>query len=53
METVKSIAKKTGRSEAWIYILCRELGRLPTIEEVNKRKDKKGRPKKYEIKEDK
>lgn len=51
METVKSIAEKTGRSEAWIYMLCRKLGRLPTIEEVNNRKNRKGRPKKYETKE--
>lgn len=53
METVKSIAEKTGRSEAWIYTLCRELGRLPTIDEVNDRKNRKGRPKKYKTREDK
>ena len=50
-ETVKSIAEKTGRSKAWIYAICKELGRLPTIEEVNERKNRIGRPKKYETKE--
>jgi predicted transcriptional regulator len=50
-ETVKSIAEKTGRSRTWIYEICKELGRLPTVEEVNARKNKVGRPKKYKPKE--
>ena len=45
--TAKEIAQKTGRSEAWIYILARKLGRLPTIQEVEERKGKNGRPPKY------
>lgn len=45
--TVKEIAEKTGRSEAWIYLLAQKLGRLPTIKEVEERKGKKGRPPKY------
>jgi hypothetical protein len=51
VETVKTIAEKTGRSTRWIYQLCKELGRLPTIEEVNARKNKVGRPTKYKPKE--
>lgn len=46
-ETVKTIAEKTGRSPRWIYALCKKLGRLPTIEEVEARKGRKGRPIKY------
>ena len=45
--TVKEIAEKTGRSIDWIYMLARKLGRLPTIEEVEERKGKRGRPPKY------
>ncbi|MBR2388282.1 MAG: hypothetical protein IKB02_05885 [Clostridia bacterium] len=45
--TVKELAEKTGRSEAWIYIIAHKLGRLPTVEEVEERKGKKGRPPKY------
>lgn len=50
-ETVKTISEKTGRSERWIYMLCKKLGRLPTVDEVNERKSKKGRPLKYKAKE--
>jgi hypothetical protein len=51
-QSVKDLVEKTGRSKSWIYSLCKELGRLPTIEEVNERKNKVGRPKKYKAKED-
>lgn len=49
--TAKEIAKATNSSLSWIYDLRRKLGRLPTVEEVMKRKDKKGRPVKYKTKE--
>ena len=45
--TAKEIAEKTGRSVDWIYRLAHKLGRLPTIQEVEERKGKKGRPPKY------
>ena len=48
--TIKEIASMTNRSESWIYALSRKLGRLPTLEEVNNRKHKRGAPKKYKEK---
>lgn len=49
--TAKEIAKKTNSSLRWIYDLRKELGRLPSVEEVMERKGKKGRPVKYKTKE--
>lgn len=49
--TAKEIAKATGTSLTWIYDLRKQLGRLPTVEEVMERKGKKGRPIKYKSKE--
>lgn len=45
---VKELAKKCKCSTAWIYTLAKRYGRLPTAEEVNERKNKQGRPRKYE-----
>lgn len=45
--TVREIAKECNCSMAWVYSLRKKLGRLPTIEEINKRKGKVGRPIKY------
>lgn len=45
--TIKELCEKTGRSRTWIYTICKRLGRMPTIEEVEELKNKKGRPKKY------
>ena len=45
--TVKDIAKKCNCSENWIYKIAKQLGRLPTVEEVNARKGKVGQPLKY------
>ena len=42
--TVKEIAKQSGCSIYWVYALRRRLGRLPTVEEINERKGKRGRP---------
>lgn len=49
--TAKEIAKKADCSVSWVYDLRKELGRLPSVEEVMKRKGKKGRPVKYKTKE--
>lgn len=45
---VKELAEKTNLSQSRIYQIAKKLGRLPTIEEVEKQKEKRGRPKKYE-----
>ena len=42
--TVKELAKATKRSESWIYRLAAKLKRLPTIAEIEARKNKRGRP---------
>lgn len=49
--TAREIAEKTNRSVKWIYYLKKQYGRLPTVEEVEKRKGKFGRPIKYRTKE--
>jgi len=46
MNAVVELSLKTGKSKVTIYKLMRELGRLPTEEEVLKVR-KAGRPKKY------
>ena len=50
--TVVELAKRTGLSRETIYKLCRKLGRIPTEEEVVKRRKEGGRPRKWESKED-
>lgn len=45
--TVSEIAKKCNCSKGWIYALRKQLGRLPSVEEVMERKGKHGRPIKY------
>lgn len=45
--TVEKLAKTCQCSKSWIYKLCKDYGRLPTIEEVKQRKNKCGRPQKY------
>lgn len=44
--SVAELAKKTGKSREAIYKIARQLGRLPTEEEV-KNWRKPGRPPKY------
>lgn len=46
--TVQELAEKANVSERRVYQLAKELGRLPTVEEIESRKGKRGRPKKYE-----
>ena len=41
---VKEIAKQANCSINWVYKVAKELGRLPTVEEILKRKGKCGRP---------
>lgn len=45
--TVKELAAKANVTERRVYQIARYLGRLPTVEEIESRKGKKGRPKKY------
>lgn len=46
--TVTELAKITNVSVRRVYQIAKKLGRLPTIEEIEERKGKVGRPKKYE-----
>ena len=46
--TVQELAKETNLTEARVYQIAKQIGRLPTVEEINERKGKRGRPKKYE-----
>ena len=45
--TVQELAEKSNVTERRVYQLAKKLGRLPTIEEIEARKGKRGRPKKY------
>ena len=49
--TVQELAEKAKVSESRVYQIAKQLGRLPTIAEIEARKGKKGRPKKYEWEE--
>ena len=46
--TVHEIAEKANVTERRVYQLAKKFGRLPTVEEIESRKGKRGRPKKYE-----
>ena len=50
--TIKELAEETGVTERRVYQLAKQLGRLPTVEEIESRKGKRGRPKKYKWEED-
>ena len=50
--TVQELAEKANVTERRVYQLAKKLGRLPTVAEIEARKGKKGRPKKYEWEED-
>ena len=47
--TAKEIAKSANCSLGWVYKLAKKLNRLPTVEEITERRNKKGRPPKYLI----
>ncbi len=51
MTTVKELAEKAGCSRAWVYKKAKQLGRLPTVEELLATKGKVGRKPKYFIRE--
>ena len=50
--TVQELAKKSNVTERRVYQLAKRYGRLPTVEEIESRKGKRGRPRKYEVKDD-
>ena len=50
--TVQELAEKANVTERRVYQLAKKLGRLPTVEEIESRKGKRGRPKKYKWEED-
>lgn len=45
--TAKELAKSAGCSTSWVYKLAQKLKRLPTLQELAERKNRRGRPKKY------
>lgn len=45
--TAQELAEKAGVSRRRVYQLAKQLGRLPTIDEIVSRKGKRGRPQKY------
>ena len=50
--TVQELAEKANVTERRVYQLAKKLGRLPTVEEIESRKGKRGRPKKYKWEEE-
>lgn len=49
---VKEIAKEANVTQSRVYQIAKQLGRLPTVEEIESRKGKRGRPKKYKWEEE-
>ncbi|MBO7230075.1 MAG: hypothetical protein J6V20_01510 [Bacteroidaceae bacterium] len=50
--TVKQLAEESKVTERRVYQIAKQLGRLPTVDEIEARKGKRGRPKKYESEEE-
>jgi predicted ArsR family transcriptional regulator len=50
--TVQELAEKANVTERRVYQLAKKLNRLPTVEEIEARKGKRGRPKKYKSEEE-
>lgn len=50
--TAKELAEATNVTERRVYQIAKKLGRLPTVEEIESRKGKRGRPPKYITRED-
>ena len=45
--TVQELAEKANVTDRRVYQIAQKLGRLPTVDEIEARKGKRGRPKKY------
>lgn len=45
--TIKDIAQKCNCSTTWVYKVAKQLGRLPTVDDIMERKGKVGRKPKY------
>lgn len=45
--TVKELSQKCNVTESRVYQIAKRLGRLPTVEEIESQKGKRGRPPKY------
>lgn len=50
--TVKELAEQANVTERRVYQIAKKLGRLPTIDEIESRKGKRGRPKKYQTEDE-
>ena len=50
--TVKELAEQANVTERRVYQMAKKLGRLPTIDEIESRKGKRGRPKKYQTEDE-
>ena len=50
--TVQELAEKANVTERRVYQIAKKLGRLPTVEEIESRKGKRGRPQKYKWEEE-
>lgn len=50
--TVKELSQKCNVTESRVYQIAKKLGRLPTVEEIESKKGKRGRPPKYITREE-
>lgn len=50
--TVKELAEQANVTERRVYQIAKKLGRLPTLYEIESRKGKRGRPKKYQTEDE-
>ena len=50
--TVQELAEEANVTERRVYQIAKQLGRLPTVEEIEERRGKRGRPRKYQWEED-
>lgn len=50
--TVKELAEQANVTERRVYQMAKKLGRLPTLDEIESRKGKRGRPKKYQTEDE-
>lgn len=50
--TVQELAEQANVTERRVYQMAKKLGRLPTLDEIESRKGKRGRPKKYQTEDE-